>query len=138
MLVKRKLFARGTKEAGKIAKEFLNKKGNKIANKRKKQLFEEISKDRILTGPATKRQYRKIMQSGVTPNKHTLSTGVGGPITKGNDLLLNFEPSIPTNHSINIKGINEHVKLVHPKEIMKKIHNDTEKGTYTRFRIHLD
>ena len=88
--------------------------------------------------PATKRQFRKIMQSGVTPNKHALSTGVGGPITRGNDLLLNFEPSIPTNHSINIKGINEQVKLVHPKEIMKKIHNDPGKGTYTRFRIHLD
>ena len=36
MIVKRKLFARGTKEAGKIAKEFLSRKGNKIVNKQKK------------------------------------------------------------------------------------------------------
>ena len=33
MLVKRKLFARGTKEAGKIAKEILSKKGNKVISK---------------------------------------------------------------------------------------------------------
>ena len=113
-------------------------KGLKIPNKRKKQLFEEISKNRVLTGSPTKRQYRKITQSGVTPNKHALSTGVGGPITKSNDLLLNFEPSIPTNHSINIKGINEHVNFTSPKEIMKIIHNDPGKGNYTRFRVHLD
>ena len=39
MIVKRKLFARGTKEAGKIAKEFLSKKGNKIVNKAQKREY---------------------------------------------------------------------------------------------------
>ena len=41
MILKRKLFARGTKEAGKIAKEILSKKGNKVVNRASKKAAED-------------------------------------------------------------------------------------------------
>ena len=41
MIIKRKLFARGTVEAGKLAKEFLSKKGSKVANRAAKKTAED-------------------------------------------------------------------------------------------------
>ena len=62
------MYARGTKEAGKLAKEFLSKKGNKIANKEAK-FWETRHYKGELTNLDQAEVYRRLVRLGEKINQ---------------------------------------------------------------------
>ena len=116
----------------------------KAANRAAKKAWEELNKDTVLVGPQSVHQFRKINASGLTLTKHELKNGTGAPIRnhEGRQVVeINLRPDKPANHSINAKGINEHLSkniAYSPKSIMKSIHNDPQKGEFTRMRWNLE
>lgn len=116
----------------------------KVANKAAKKAWEEVNKDTVLVGPQSIHQFRKINSSGITLTKHELKGGIGLPIRthEGHRVAeINLRPNSATNHSVNAKGINQYLSKeikYSPKSIMKTIHNDLQKGEFTRVRWRLD
>lgn len=86
-----KLFARGTKEAGKLAKEFLAKKGNKIANKRAKFLNtrhlgtgkEDVSQNLINLGKDIQKAESKGDIKGAKEAMERYRSGLAIPVAQG-------------------------------------------------------
>lgn len=115
----------------------------KAANKAAKKAWEKLNQDTVLVGSPTVRQFRKINASGLTLTKHELKGNIGTPIRnhEGKRVAeINLRPDKPVNHSINTKGINEHLHRdisYSPKSIMRTFQNDPKKGEFTRVRWDL-
>ena len=126
------LFSEIQKEFGDVKK----------ANKALKKAWERANAKNVLVGPKTVGRLREINQSGSTLTKHERKAGL--PVRIHDDgkrvIEANLYPNTPTNHSINLKGINQYMgkQSYGPKSIMQDIHNDPEKGAFTRFRWSLE
>lgn len=84
MIVKRKLFARGTKEAGKIAKEFLSKKGNKVANRAAKKTAEDSLGYMMKDAVRSARRMPKLSEPAIMRSIHNK-----GRLNTAGDTIIN-------------------------------------------------